>query len=117
MTSQELIDLVRADPAAVDFQQVIQVIDDTYDYVPTRFSNGEIINEPGENEGSCKIFAFAQIHNLSELETLALFGEYYRHDVLENPIGEDHPNIRNFILDGWLGIKFDSPPLQAKSAD
>lgn len=115
MTTQELIALVRQDPAAIEFEQVLQVIDTNYDFVPTRFFNGEIVNQPGENENSCKIFAFAQVHNLSELETLALFGQYYRHDVLENPMGEDHPNIRNFILDGWLGIKFDSQPLQAKS--
>lgn len=114
MTTQELIDLVRQNPAAVEFEQVMQVIDSNYDYVPTRFFNGEIVNQAGENDGSCKIFAFAQIHNLSELETLALFGRHYRHDVLENPVGDDHPNIRNFILDGWLGIKFDSQPLQAR---
>lgn len=115
MTAEELIDLVRQDPSAVEFEQVMQVIDQYYDYIPTRFLNGDIVNEAGENEGSCKIFAFAQIHQLSELETLALFGKYYREDVLENPTGEDHPNIRNFILDGWLGIRFDLPPLTAKS--
>ncbi len=115
MTSEELVELVRTNPGAVEFDAVMQVIADHYDYVPTRFINGEIDNPAGECEGSCKIFAFAQLHNLSELETLALFGEYYRHDVLENPTGEDHPNIRNFILDGWLAIKFDNPPLQAKS--
>lgn len=115
MTAEELIELVRRDPGAVEFDQVMQVIAENYEYVPTRFLNGEIDNPAGECEGSCKIFAFAQLNNLSELETLALFGEYYRHDVLENPTGEDHPNIRNFILDGWLAIKFDTPPLKARS--
>jgi hypothetical protein len=27
---------------------------------------------------------------------------------LANPAGTDHGNIRNFILTGWSGVKFDS---------
>jgi hypothetical protein len=27
------------------------------------------------------------------------------------PMGEDHDNIRNFMLHGWAGIKFDSAVL------
>ncbi|HAB55541.1 MAG TPA: type III effector, partial [Cellvibrionales bacterium] len=42
-------------------------------------------------------------------------GKYYRDDVLGNPSGDDHANIRNFILDGWLGIQFDTEPLALKS--
>jgi hypothetical protein len=40
-----------------------------------------------------------------------LFGTYYRNDVLANPTGTDHGNIRNFMLSGWSEIKFDSPAL------
>ncbi len=46
------------------------------------------------------------------METLALFGRYYRDDVMGNPAGEDHANIRNFLLDGWVGVRFDDMPLQ-----
>jgi hypothetical protein len=65
------------------------------------------------NEGSCKIFAFALIHQLSEAQTLTLFGDYY-HDVLNNPEGSGHQNIRNFIRDGWRGICFNGVALTVK---
>lgn len=114
MTVQELITHVRQNPESIEFGDVIATITEFYDYTPTRFTNGEIINEAGTNEGSCKIFSFAQLNALSEMETLALFGKYYRDDVLGNPDGEDHANIRNFILDGWLGIRFDQAALSLK---
>lgn len=114
MSIEELINRVRNAPDSVEFDETMRVIDQHYDYQPTRFSNGDLINEAGSNEGSCKIFYFAQQNNLSETETLALFGKYYRDDVLGNPGGEDHPNIREFILDGWLGIRFDGAALTKK---
>jgi len=33
---------------------------------------------------------FAQLQQLSQAETLACFGKYYREDVLQNPEGDDH---------------------------
>ena len=33
--------------------------------------------------------------------TLWLFGDFYRKDVLENPDGTDHANIRAFMEGGW----------------
>lgn len=113
MRVPELIERVRSNPDSIEFEQVMQVIEENYHYTPTRFRNGDVINEAGTNEGSCKVFAFGQLNGLSEMETLALFGRYYREDVLGNPAGEDHANIRNFILDGWLGITFDGVALQA----
>lgn len=112
MSIDELVERVRTAPDSIEFDEVIRVIDENYDYTPTRFINGDIVNEAGSNEGSCKVFYFAQQNNLSEFETLALFGHYYRDDVLGDPSGESHPNIRNFILDGWLGIKFDGVALE-----
>ncbi|WP_245006289.1 HopJ type III effector protein [Methylomonas koyamae] len=102
---------------AIDFKETMDVIAENYHYRPTRFSNGLepcLVNEAGQNEGSCRIFAFAKIHNLSAEQTLALFGDYYRKDVLGNPDGTDHQNIRNFMRDGWAGIQFDGEALQAK---
>jgi len=69
------------------------------------------VNSAGTNEGSCKIFAFALIHQLSEQQTLNLFGDYYRIDVLTDPNGSGHQNIRNFIRDGWQGIDFKNVAL------
>ena len=112
MQIAELLKQIQTSPETIDFRQVMDLIAEHYDYTPTRFSNGPVVNEAGTNEGSCKLFAFAQLQNLSELETLALFGAFYRDDVMGNPAGEDHANIRNFILDGWLGIRFDEMPLQ-----
>lgn len=93
------------------------VIAEFYHYQPTEFGNGlnqSLINEAGRNEGSCKIFAFAKLHQLTVEQTLALFGDYYRQDVLNNPEGNDHQNIRNFMRDGWEGIVFKGEALQAK---
>ena len=52
--------------------------------------------------------------NLSQEQTLTLFGEFYREDVLKNPDGTDHQNIRNFIEFGWDGISFDGEALKKK---
>ncbi len=106
-----LLDRLSQSPEDVNFDEVIAVISDFYQYTPVRFVNGDTVNEQGTNEGSCKIFAFAQLNKLSEKETLACFGKYYREDVLEHPQATDHANIRNFMKSGWSGISFDSPAL------
>ena len=59
-------------------------------------------------------FSFAKQINLSKEQTLTLFGEFYREDVLNNPNGTDHQNIRNFIESGWDGISFDGEALKKK---
>ena len=106
-----LLERLSKSPEDVNFDEVIAVIHDFYQYTPTRFINGETINEQGTNEGSCKIFAFAKLNGLSEQATLACFGNYYREDVLQHPNASDHANIRNFIKTGWAGVKFDAPAL------
>ncbi len=108
----DLISLLKAKPQTVEFEQVMAVINDSYYYSPTAFTNGELLNQAGTNEGSCKIFAFAQLNQLTQQETLACFGRYYREDVLVNPKGDDHANIRNFITTSWQGIEFKGVALQ-----
>ena len=116
--SQLLSQLADA-PDTVHFNQVLEVIDNYYDFTPTRFTSGEgahqRINEAGTNEGSCKVFGFALLHSLDRAQTLHCFGDYYRVDVLQNPEGVDHGNIRNFLRSEWAGIEFDVPPLALKS--
>lgn len=99
----------------VSFSETMAVIAENYDYQPTVFRNGSAENAASQNEGSCKIFAFAKLHNLSESETLALFGDYYRIDVLQNPDAIDHQNIRQFMQHGWDGVVFENNVLTAKS--
>ncbi|MGR8934589.1 MAG: HopJ type III effector protein [Gammaproteobacteria bacterium] len=113
MTLNAFLDAVKAGES-VSFQQTQSIIAENYHYQPTPFSNGsgdDIIDNPaGINEGSCKLFAFAQLHGLNEAQTLALFGDYYR-EVLDDPDGKGHRNIRNFIKYGWSGIRFEGTPL------
>lgn len=98
----------------ISFQDTMSVIDANYHYTPTAFKNGNTENQAGSNEGSCKVFSFAKLHNLSQSETLNCFGEYYRNDVLKHPNGSDHANIRNFINSGWEGIIFEREALTRK---
>ncbi|KZN13406.1 HopJ type III effector protein [Marinomonas sp. TW1] len=114
LNTQTLIEIVKSSPEKVAFKDVIAVIDHEYEFTPTAFTNGEQSNAANENNGSCKIFAFASLNQLNEAETLALFGDFYRVDVLQNPQGNDHQNIRQFILNGWKGIVFSAPALTEK---
>jgi len=106
----------KGDP--VSFAETMAIINDNFHYQPIRFTNGLIddllINAAGSNEGSCKIFAFSLLHQLDKQQTLELFGDYYRIDVLTNPEETDHQNIRNFIKYGWDGISFEGQALTAK---
>ncbi|MDT4329354.1 HopJ type III effector protein [Methylomonas sp. MED-D] len=105
------------DDQPVTFQDSITVISENYHYQPTEFSNGSIeplLNRAGQNEGSCKLFAFGALQGLTVEQTLSLFGDYYRKDVLEHPDGDDHQNIRRFMRDGWDGIRFSGEVLTAK---
>lgn len=114
-----LLQQLKKAPEAVEFSDVITVIDEYYHYSPTQFNNGtaddHIINDAGENEGSCKIFSFAEIQDLDKNQTLHCFGQYYRSDVLENPDEKNHANIRTFMNHGWAGIRFKNRALELKT--
>jgi len=99
--------------STLQFNSTMDIIDALYNFTPTGFTNGEIRNEAGENNGSCKLFSFAKRLNFSQQQTLACFGEYYR-GVLETPNDDDHQNIRNFMKTGWAGISFDGDALSEK---
>lgn len=95
------------------FSDVIAHIDAHFNHTPTAFKNGLQTNAATENQGSAKVFSFAQINSLSPEDTLALFAEHYA-SVLNTPEGSDHQNIRQFMLNGWNGIQFDGNALSAK---
>ena len=114
MTLTEILEKI-AQKSQVSFADTIAVINENYHYQPTDFRNGlgedVLENLAGSNEGSCKIFAFALIHQLDKQSTLNLFGDYYRVDVLNDPEGTAHQNIRSFMKYGWEGISFNGEAL------
>jgi hypothetical protein len=116
MPLDDFLQQLRSSPESIEFATVMTLIDSLYDFTPTTFRNGAIHNTAGENTGSCKLFAFARRHGLSESETLACFGRYYREDVLLHPDADTHRNIRSFMHSGWHGISFDKNPLTEKQA-
>jgi DNA-binding IscR family transcriptional regulator len=114
MSLSQLVNQLNNAPEDVQFLEVIAVIDANYQFTPTRFVNGNTINEANQNNGSCKIFSFAYQHQLTAAQTLACFGDFYRKDVLAHPQNDDHQNIRNFIQFGWQGVHFDGQALTSK---
>lgn len=96
-----------------NFADVIAFIEQYYSYTPQKFVNGYVHNLAGENAGSCKVFGFAKLHGLNQLDTLKLFAEHYR-AVLATPQGTDHPNIRNFQRFGWQAFLMEHNPLSLK---
>lgn len=118
MKLDKIIEQIKEKPESIKFQEIVTVIDENYNYTATAFSNGpgknSVYNRAGENEGSCKIFSFAKLHQLDKEQTLNCFGQYYREDVLNNPESSDHANIRTFIKYGWQQITFDDAALELK---
>ena len=116
MIFQTLLERLKKGDA--DFEDVMAYVSDHFDYTPVRFENGlgadPVVNEAGTNEGSCRVFALARLKNLAVADTVQLFGRFYRNDVLQNPQGTDHANIRRFLRDGWAGIRFHGQALVAK---
>lgn len=95
------------------FADVLAYIEARYVHTPIAFSNGLQSNLATENQGSAKVFSFAQLQGLNQAETLSLFAEHYA-AVLATPEATDHQNIRQFILNGWSGIEFSGTALTAK---
>ncbi len=114
MNLTEFLEKLNSAPTSIDFKETMTVVENEYTFTETAFKNGNTKNEAGQNSGSCKLFAFAQLNNLDKEATLACFGDYYRKDVLENPEGTDHGNIRNFMKYGWDGIEFKGTALTIK---
>lgn len=99
-----------------DFSDTLALVEQHFEYQPTGFHNGPLFNAPGENAGSCQVFALGQYCNLSEADTLQLFAQHYQ-QVLNDPTGNSHGNIRQFISTGWSGVRFEGTPLRARPAD
>lgn len=114
MLLSEFLEKLTTEAETVEFSNTMAVIEAYYTFTESAFSNGQQHNAAGENSGSCKIFSFSQLNGLSEAQTLACFGSYYRDDVLGFPDATDHQNIRQFIANGWAGIRFSDNALTSK---
>lgn len=99
---------------SLKFADVIAFIEANYHYTPVEFSNGEVVNPAGTNEGSAKVFSLAKLHGLNQIDTLSLFAEHYQ-SVLATPDGDDHANIRNFMHYGWHGFGMPTLALKPKA--
>lgn len=115
MNIENFLTELKQSPRNIQFAQVIALIDENYDFTPTAFDNGETRNEAGQNNGSCKLFFFANLWDLTVEETLNLFGDIYHVEVLGHPEKQDHANIRNFMKFGWDGIAYEGVVLRPKS--
>ena len=109
--AQELLAQLQAGEAK--FADVIAFIEARYTHTPTAFQNGQQANATNENQGSAKVFSFAQLNHLNQAQTLSLFAEHYA-SVLATPDATDHQNIRQFMQNGWDGIQFEGQALTAK---
>lgn len=109
--AKEILDQLAAGKA--NFNDVIAYIESKYIHTPTAFKNGTQENASDQNQGSAKVFAFGLLEGLSAEDTLKLFAEHYE-AVLATPHGNDHQNIRQFMINGWEGISFDGEALQLK---
>jgi hypothetical protein len=111
---EQLTDLLKQlKENTITFNDVIEFIDANYTHQPTAFQNGDVYNEDSQNQGSAKVFTFAQLNKLSVEDTLSLFAEHYQ-AVIDSPDGTNHQNIRQFMLHGWDGIKFEGQALAGK---
>ena len=99
--------------ASLTFDYTLAVIDANYDFTPTAFKNGGVDNAAGTNNGSCKVFSFAKLHGLTQEQTLAMFAQHYQ-NVLDEPNGDAHANIRAFMETGFEGVAFEGEALAAK---
>ena len=116
MTIKEFKTKLKESPENVAFSETIELIEAHYDFTPTSFVNGDLANEAGENSGSCKVFAFAKAQSLSKAEALACFGAFYFEEVLNDPTGTGHQNIRNFINHGFDGLTINGAALTEKGS-
>ena len=105
--------LARLEAGTAQFADVISLIDMHYQHTPTAFQNGTQFNAATENQGSAKVFSFAKIEGLNAEDTLSLFAVHYA-SVLATPEGTDHQNIRQFMQNGWDGVKFEGETLTAR---
>ncbi|UYW00811.1 HopJ type III effector protein [Flavobacterium agricola] len=111
MTTQNILDALQKQELI--FNDVLAHIENLYEAQPTAFTNGSLKNEGTQNQGSARVLFFAKKEGLSANDTLCLFAEHYQ-AVLNDPDGEAHQNIRQFMQHGWDGVTFEKDVLIEK---
>ncbi|MGV3593412.1 MAG: HopJ type III effector protein [Gammaproteobacteria bacterium] len=96
------------------FATTLAFINEWYDFTPTAFRNGNVANTAEQNQGSCRVLAFALLNKLSSGQALKCFGEHYR-EVLATPGVDNHHNLRRLQKEGLVDIHFEDTPLRRKS--
>ncbi len=114
MTLDNFLEKLNENSTQINFKETMDIIDKHYIFSPVSFRNGVLENAKGENSGSCKLFSFAKLNDLTESQTLHCFGDYYRVDVLQSSDTNNHMNIRNFMQTGWEGLEFSNQPLSLR---
>ncbi|MES2605539.1 MAG: HopJ type III effector protein, partial [Pseudomonadota bacterium] len=95
------------------FASTLDFINRWFDFTPSAFRNGPVVNTIDQNQGSCRVLAMALMQDLTANQTLKCFGEHYR-DVLATPGADNHQNLRRLQADGLKDIQFDRQPLRRK---
>lgn len=114
MTIEDFKTKLKNTPETIQFSDTMNVVETNYNFTPTAFKNGELFNSSDQNLGSCKLLAFAKTQEFTKEETLACFGQFYFDAVINDPNGEGHQNIRNFMKTGFEGLLFEGNALKKR---
>ena len=99
------------DPDSVRLEEALSAISESYDVSPVGYTLGGVRFDLPQSKRTCQLYAFGLLHGLPKDLTLQCFGDDYRRDVLQNPLGTDHHSIRLFAMHGFEGLNLDAMPL------
>ncbi len=106
--------LLQLKQADFQFELTLAFIEKNYNFTASAFNNGGVENRADQNQGSCKVFALAELLKLTQEQALCCFGQHYR-DVLATPEVDNHHNLRRVLKEGLSNIHFDQFPLELKA--
>ena len=78
MLTNKFLEKMRLSPEPVSSEGTMAAIEQNCQFTETGFSNGEVKNAAGQNDGSCKIFSPGHLNSLTDEQTLHCFGYLYR---------------------------------------
>lgn len=84
-------------------ESTIDSIKSMWDFIPQGFIVGNQTNEPGLNEASLLILAYADMYDLPLEKILIMFGEAYD-EVVADPDGDNHLNVRSLMANGMTAF-------------